>query len=304
MSVQTHHVPIVAAAMLAASGGSGSGQTLSPGGTPPQPPQSAAVMRIQPRYLRLYTDPGVELAEENYRHATLDWKMPLREAALISIDVWNYHYSRDTLERIEEITREKIAPFLAACRAHGLQVIHTPAGPVAQKHPNFIRMRPEEARPQVPWPDSPRWPPADFAWKSGAYAQYARPHEPWDEARVKHRTTQRDFHELARPVGNEPVILDGEDLHRYCAERGILHLFFIGFNTNACIIGRDYGVRAMGGRGYHIILVRDATTGMETAETVKDLTCTKGTIATFEQFTGYTVTTAELIQALRDSARP
>ena len=38
--------------------------------------------------------------------------------------------------------------------------------------------------------------------------------------------------------------------------------------------------------------------GMEVADTVKDLTCTKGTIATIEQFLGYTVTAKQLIDAL------
>ena len=47
-----------------------------------------------------------------------------------------------------------------------------------------------------------------------------------------------------------------------------------------------------------MILVRDATTGMEVAETLDDLTCTRGTIKTIEQFLGYTTTSAQLISAL------
>jgi len=49
-----------------------------------------AGIRLRPRYCRLYTDEGVELAEENVRHDDLEWNLPLGEAALISLDVWNY----------------------------------------------------------------------------------------------------------------------------------------------------------------------------------------------------------------------
>ena len=86
-------------------------------------PQNGRLLRIRPRYFRLYTDRGVELAEANFRYRELDWQIPLGQAALISLDVWNYHFARDTLERIEEITVGRIAPLVEACRTAGLQII-------------------------------------------------------------------------------------------------------------------------------------------------------------------------------------
>ena len=255
-------------------------------------------MHLEPRYARINTDPGVEEAEANYQYKELQWDLPLRDAAVVCVDCWNWHFSRETLERTEDCTAKNIAPLLAACRAHGLQVIHMPADPVASRHPNLRRLKPADARPQAPWPDTPAWPPAEFKSKTGPYAQFARPVEPQDAARAQHRETKRAFHRLCQPVGNEPVLLDGEDLHRYCAERKILHLFFIGFNTNACVMMRAYGIPPMAARGYHCILVRDCTTGMEVADTVADLACTRGTVATIEQFLGYTVTARQLIDAL------
>ncbi len=252
------------------------------------------VLRVQPRYYRLFTDPGVEPAEENYRHRELDWRIPLNEAALVCLDVWNYHFSRDTLERIEDITANRIAPLVDACRRAGLPVIHAPAGPVAQKHPNWVRLLPEGAKPQPAWPDSPAWPPADFRARRGRYAQYARPFEPQEAERNRHRAERRDFHPAVRPVGDEAVVLNGEELHRLCAARGALFLFYVGFNTNACIVRRDYGVYAMRSRGYAVILVRDCTTGMETHETKDGLVCTRGQIASLEQFGVYTVTSEQM----------
>ena len=258
------------------------------------------VLHVRPRYFRLYTDPGVELAEENFRYRELDWAIPLQRAALISLDVWDFHFARDTLERIEEITVGRIAPLVEACRTAGLQVIHAPAGPVAQKQANWVKLIPEEGKPQPVWPGSPDWPPAEFRRKQGSYAEYARPDEPQDAERNRHREEKRDFHPAVRPVGDEAVVLDGEELHRLCHRRGILFLFYVGFNTNACIVMRDYGAFAMHARGYEAILVRDCTTGMETHETVGELTCTRGQIATLEQFGIYTVTAGHLGEALAE----
>jgi nicotinamidase-related amidase len=270
-------------------------------GTDQQPgPAGVKTIHLRPRYVRLYTDPGVELAEANYQYRTLDWDLPLDAVALVCLDCWNGHYSRDTRERMEEIVREKIAPLLAAARAGGLLVIHAPASPVAERHPNWVRLT-QGKKPQPPWPDSPAWPPAEFRQKSGRYACLARPPEPQDVERAAHTRQKRDFHPLVRPVGDEPVVLDGEELHRLCAGRKLLHLLYVGFNTNACIMLRDYGLPAMNRRGYTTILVRDGTTGMETAHTHQDLTCTRGAIADLEQFGSYTLSAGEIIEALGHS---
>lgn len=294
-------VPVIA---ISACGCGGPKGAAGPENAPEKPRGSAKVMNVNPRYVRLYTEPGVELAEKNYQCAELDWRVPVDRAALVCVDCWAWHFSGDTLERMEKLTRENIVPLLAACRKNGMLVIHAPAGSVATRHPNWLALKPKDARPQAEWPDSPDWPPGEFRQKKGPYAQYAKPAEPQHADRADHAVTRRKFHDDVRPVGDEPVILDGEELHRLCAQRGILHLFYIGFNTNACLMGRDYGVPRMSGRGYHTIVVRDCTTGMETAETYKDLTCTVGTIADIEQFYGYSVASDQLIKSLDTARKP
>jgi nicotinamidase-related amidase len=274
-------------------------------GSQPQgsPRPASETIHLHPRYVRLYTDPGVELAEANYRHKTLDWDIPPGEIALVCLDCWNWHYSRDTRERMERVVRENIVPLIAAWRRRGLLVIHAPANPVAQRHPNWVRLT-EGKKAQPLWPDSPAWPPAEFKQKTGPYAKYARPEEPQDAERSRDVRGKRDFHPLIRPVGDEPVVLDGEELHRLCAGRKILHLVYVGFNTNACIMLRDYGLPAMNRRGYTTILVRDGTTGMETAETCAGLDCTRGAIVDLEQFGSYSLASREIIAALDSLKKP
>jgi nicotinamidase-related amidase len=257
---------------------------------------AGAAIRITPRYCRRYTDPGVERLEVNCRHAELDWQMPLAEAALLCLDVWDRDIHADMRELDDRVTRENIVPVLAACREGGLQVIHAPATPIAERSPNWVNLLGDE-RPQRAWPNSPDWPPEEFRRKIGAYAKYARPAEPQKE-QDDDLLNRTDFHELVRPVGDEPVIKTGEELHRLCAARGVLHLFYVGFHTPGCLTKRSYGIREMVSRGYNCILLRDCTNGMETHETFAEKTSMRGTIAYLEQQGAYTLTSGQLIDAL------
>ena len=146
------------------------------------------------------------------------------------------------------------------------------------------------------------WPPEAFRAKSGSFARYARPD---DELRAKSWADleSAEFHELVQPVGDEPVISTGEELHRLCAEKQILHLLYVGFHTPGCMTGRSYGVVEMLRRGYHVILLRDCTNGMETHETRDEKLSMRGTIAFLEQTGIYTLTGDEVIAALRALAK-
>ena len=268
---------------------------------PHKPPDKT--MQIKARYVRLAVDDGQVLAERNYHHAHLDWNLKLNECALVLLDVWNYHYSADTFERVDAISRNQIVRILEASRRDGMQVIHGPAGSVATGHPNWVRLVDRSTR-QPEYPGSPNWPPPRFKAKQGEYAQLRKPHEshlPYVSS--YHPTYLRDFHDACRPVGDEAVILSGEELHRLCAQRGIVHLFYVGFNTNACMIYRTYGIMPMTTRGYNGIIIRDATTGMETADTLPTMACTEGIIATLEQFGNYSVSTDEIVKALDEAKK-
>jgi nicotinamidase-related amidase len=247
----------------------------------------------------LYVDDGRELTERNFHYAELDWSFPIEQAALVCVDCWAWHYSRECLDRIDEIMRKRVSPLIAAARRHGLQIVHGPASPVAEKSEGWLNLL-KHVEKQKEYPDSPAWPSVEFMRKTGDYQRFARPRESHEAVNVEHRRTRRWYHECCTPIAGEPVILNGEELHRWCARHGVLHLFYVGFNTNACVVMRDYGILAMMARGYHGILVRDATTGMEIADTVADMICTRGQIASREQFDAYTVSTDQLIEALRN----
>ena len=253
---------------------------------------SNRTISIQPRYHRWYVDPGVEWLETNTGYATLDWTIPISRTALILVDVWQRHYIKDTEARGETIITNKLVPFMTACRKAGMQIIHAPSPSVAKKHPNWVKLVSETEMVQK----LDDWPPPQFLNLSGPYLSYRRPKEPREAERQK--LPPLYFHPKAHPLAREPVVATGEELHIYCKQQGILFLFFAGFNTNACILSRDYGTIQMSNRGYGVILVRDCTTGMESKETQPTLSQTNGAILLLEMFGQYSVASGEVIAGL------
>lgn len=246
-------------------------------------------LRIKPRYHRWHVAPGVDWVETNTGPATLDWTIPLPRAALVLVDVWDRHYLKDTEARAETVITEKLVPLLAACRRAKMTIIHAPSPPLAKQHCNWKRLvgDHEKAATQADWP------PPQFRNKTGAYQSYRRPKEPRDAELAKLRAELK-LHPKVQPLADEPVIATGEELHRYCNERQVLFLLFAGFNTNACILERDYGTLAMSQRGYEVILIRDCTTGMESRETQPTLGQTCGAVLFLEMFGKYSITAAEI----------
>jgi nicotinamidase-related amidase len=260
----------------------------------PIPEQApAGALHLRPRYYRWHVDPGVEWVEANTDYAHLDWTVPLHQAALVLVDVWDRHYLQDTATRAETIIRDKFVPLLAGCRCAGLNIIHAPSPPQAARHPNWIGADREPSR-ILPTSD---WPPPEFRGKSGPFAAYARPTEP-REPELSQLRSKIQMHPQVVPVGSEPVIATGDELHDYCRTNGILFLIFAGFNTNACILMRDYGTLAMSQRGYEVILLRDCTTGMESRASLPTLAQTDAAILLLEMFGQYSMTSDELLSAL------
>jgi len=247
---------------------------------------------IKPRYYRWHVDKGVEWIEANTRHAQLDWKIPVSQTAVVLVDVWQRHYIKDPEARAEVIINTKLLPLLVSLRSSGIKIIHAPSPEVAVTSPNWIKIQTKE---QV-FPKRDVWPPEDFFSSAGEYKPFAMPYEPMEEVRQK--MPPLTFHPKIVPLEGEPVVANGVELHEYCKKNKIAFLLYAGFNTNACIINRDYGTIRMRDRGYRIILIRDCTTGMESKDTQPAMAQTNGAILFLEMFGCFTVTSDELITGI------
>lgn len=261
------------------------------------------VLSIKPRYYRWHVDPGQEWLEKNTGYARLDWEVPVSQAAVVVVDVWDRHYLKEPEERADRIIQERIRPLLTACRKAGLQIIHAPSPPQAKRCAAWVgRTAQQKVAADAPTNNSGPaqsrpWPPPRFRGKSGPYQQYRRPQEPMaaDRARILKGIS---IHPDVMPEASDLVVATGQELHGVCRERRILFLFYLGFNTNMCLLQRDYGTMAMHDRGYEIIVLRDCTTGMESFETQDNLGQTRGAILFLEMNRKYSILSEELVAAL------
>ncbi len=253
---------------------------------------------IHPRYYSFLADREEDSFEKNARYVELEWRVPVHQSALVLVDVWGWHYLKDTRERVEQITRERIAPVVAACRRAGVRVIHAPAPRVAKTSPHWVgRTAPETAASLFPIPRS-QWPPQAFLERSGEYAAYARQKTPFSKQLADESATKCDFHPLVLPEEGDAVVATGVELRSLLEKEQRLFVFYAGFHNNACYLSRDYGIISMQAAGYQPILLRDCTTAMESATSQVAGLQTEGANLLIEMFFGVSIDSADWISAL------
>ena len=251
-------------------------------------------IHLRVRYFQDSPPEGQPYREEFFVRRETTMSLPVGQTALVLVDVWNNHFIESWLERASQVTRDAVVPVLEAARTAGLTIVHAPSPEVAAQFDQLARQRPP---PREPEPD---WPPADFRNRQGAYAAYRGPRDqPPGIPRIE-------------PLGMSPaieveeddfVVATGQQLHDLCRERRILHLVFAGFATNWCVLGRDYGMRAMRRRGYNLILLRDATMGVEFPDTLGELTATELAVREAEQQIGFSASNEDFLAVCRGAGR-
>ena len=256
----------------------------------------AGCLEIEVSYYHMPRRAGV--GEGDFHRRSLQWKLPAEAVALVMVDVWSNHYITTHLERGREITVTRMLPVLEMFRRLGATVVHAPSADCRWKYGELstpVSEVREEARSEGNAAGAD-WPPKEFRSKSGDYESFGRPVDPRDEV-FDEIIKKRSIVPEVEPREGDCVIFDGEQLHRVLAERRVHTLFYAGFAANMCVPHRDYGMRAMKGRGYDIVLIRDCTTAIEMADTVEEMKLTQGAVLDTEVNVGYTVTSGELLTA-------
>ena len=243
--------------------------------------------------------PDLPFREEHFGYRHTEFQVPPAQAAIVLVDCWDIHVTASHVERTAQICRERIRPALDACREIGVTVIHAPSPNVAHKFPQWLRYAGDSELAPQPEP-APAWPPPDFAKRRGEWARLKVDRTETWAAEIAQINDDRYIDDSVFPQPDDFIIANGQQLHRLCAHREILYLFYVGFATNLCVPHRDYGMLAMRERGYGLILLRDCTTGIETSETIDDLLCTKMAIHDYElRDIAGTITSAEFLAAAR-----
>ena len=250
-------------------------------------------LHLRVRYFQDCTPEDIPCREENFVRREFEMALPVEQTALVLVDVWNAHFIESWLERAETVVREAVVPVLERAREVGLAVVHAPSPGVAEQFQHLKRHKPPDPQPE------PDWPPATFRRRQGPYAAYRGPrHQP---------PGVRPIPDLGMSPAIEVreddfVIATGQQLHDLLKQRGILHLIYAGFATNWCVLGRDYGIRAMSSRGYNVSLLRDATMGVEFPDTLDARFATEIAIREAEQQCGFTASNEDYFAACRDAS--
>jgi nicotinamidase-related amidase len=247
------------------------------------------VLNLRVRYYQDETRDGEPVLEENFVRREIDMALPVAETALVLVDVWNVFRRASALERAKVVTGEAVVPVLEACREVGMAIVHAPSPKIAEQYSQLARHAAPERGPARDWP------PREFRARTGAYSSYGGTRHrmpgrkwPYEELTISPEIEVRD---------DDEVIATGDQLHAFLRERQILHLLYVGFAANYCVIGRDYGIRAMGKRGYNIVLLRDATGGVEYGDTLDRMWATELAIREVEDRFGFTASNVDFLAA-------
>jgi len=259
------------------------------------------------------------LTESNFHHCTQTMTFGRDEVAFVMVDLWNtgfgpaplshlgweaeYNAGKSFCDRAGEIEIERILPMLEACRERGIPVVHAPTRDIAVKHRQWEELATDEEKGLAPGPIAPApipladWPPP--GWVSAHRTEHMNLFrtEEWITNYYEHVRPNQDIPAPLQPVDGDLVISSGDMLHRLLAERRIRVLFYCGFATNMCLIDKPGAIRDIATRGYLPIVMRDATTGTENAETVDGLWITRVMVDQIEMLWGYSITTQEFLEA-------
>jgi nicotinamidase-related amidase len=253
-----------------------------------------ATLDLKVQYFQDSPPEGKPYREEHFVRRHVSMPLPVAQTALVLVDMWDNHFIESWLERAERITREAVVPALEAARRIGMTIVHAPSPPLAENYPQVKRHAeptPAPALPQAPGPD---WPPSQFRQRAGEYAAFRGPRSQppgipdIDPLGMSPHIDVRD---------EEEVVANGHQLHALAAQRGILHMVYAGFATNWCILNRDYGMRAMARHGYNLILLRQATAGVEFPDTLEQGWATEMAVREAEQQLGFSAANADFLGA-------
>ena len=253
------------------------------------------MLELTVRYFQDSTPAGVACREEYFCRREVSMPLPVGQTALVLVDIWNTHFIESWRERAEHVTVAAIVPVLAAARQAGLTIIHAPSVRVAAQYPQAQCYR--SAAETAPAPP-PEWPPAAFRSRTGPYVVYRNPREQ-APGRPSHWADRLAMSPHIDVQDDEVIVATGAQLHALLQDRRILHLLYVGFATNWCVLGKDYGIRAMKDRGYNPILLRDATTGVEFPDTLDTLQATELAVREVEQQHGFTAANRDFLTACR-----
>lgn len=185
----------------------------------------------------------------------------LSEVAVVVCDMWDAYHCITAAQRTAVLATQ-VNRVVSALRNEGALIIHAPAGCSDFYAGTSARVRATNA-PTVPAPCTIDWNdwerdevndlPDDLVnpgpcMCTGGPCNDGEPPYPW--------TRQTPVIEV---TSDDAVTDDGQEVFNLLECRGIVDVLVMGVHTNACVLGRPYGIRQLVRLGKRPVLCRDLT---------------------------------------------
>lgn len=226
-------------------------------------------------YQQFDADPALPVPAEGYGgwHER-EIELAPAHTALVVMHAWDLSASHslpgwrravEYMPRAEHILRSVFPRLLTGVRSSPLPVFHVISGrgrSAPRLNSSSTALAAKPSRQLVPQDPT-------YLELQRIRAAYGFPGE-HNRADVEQAFTCLDFAPTARPVGNEGIAANGDQLATLCRIHGINHLVYVGFAVNWCLLMSPGGMVDMARHGCLCSTIREAVTAVENRETARD----------------------------------
>ena len=228
-------------------------------------------------YQQFDADPKKDIPGEGYG----GWKkddieISPEHTAVVVMHAWDtgtweeypgWHRAVEYMSRADKICRTVFPKLLSAVRASKLKLFHVVSSDgYGKKYPGY-KMAVDLAGPEPPAPEQIKADPVlERLWQFRAKHVFVGKH---NEADVNRGFADLDFAPEAKPIGDEGVAENANQLFALCNDAGINHLIYAGFAINWCLLLSPGGMADMSKRGIMCSALRQAVTAVENKESAR-----------------------------------
>jgi len=252
-------------------------------------------------------------SREGHHERTLE--KPVGQVGLVLVHCWNlgeadgpYPISSDAripgkagdwVPTAHEIIRRHLKPVLDSARRAGIEVFHLAQEKYAPRYESYNSIKKD---PGMRGPRSAR---VAGCVRPRSYKQQHDDEYGADFPGCVWETHSDSFDiaKALRPIGDEPVIVNGWQLNQLARRKDIDTLFYAGFMADICLINSSGAMREMAGKyRYSCVVLRECTTAYEYADTCEGRWMTRSAIRRIETELGYSASARDFIAAAKGAA--
>lgn len=266
-------------------------------------------MKINAHYYQQFdADLGRAVPAEGYG----GWKQGQIElnrgrTALVVMHAWDagtaeaypgWYRAVEYLPRAAKVTCEVFPAVLGAARASGFAVLHVVGGGDYYKNlPGYQRAvrlaGPSVACPKISKPD----PVMDALHQFRSESVFVGAHNRGDCGKGFEKL---DFPAEAKPVGDEGVAENAQQLFALCEAQGINHLIYMGFALNWCLLMSPGSMLEMSRHGVMCSAIRQGVTAVENKESARGELHKEEALWRTSLAFGFVFDDFEFVRAVRD----